>query len=83
MKPNPPSMRRTFLKSVASASAVATFVPAHVLARSSTTAPSDRIQLGVIGIGPRCKYDLGAILPMEDVRCIAIADVQATRRDAG
>ncbi len=44
---------------------------------------NETIQLGVIGIGPRCTYDLKAMLPMTDVRCLAIADVQASRRDAG
>lgn len=83
MMPKIPPSRRTFLKTASTTAAVATFVPSHVLARSGATAPNDRIQLGVIGIGPRCKYDLGAIFPMDDVRCIAIADVQASRREAG
>ena len=39
--------------------------------------------IAVIGIGPRCTYDLKAILGLSDVRCVAIADVQASRRDAG
>ncbi len=46
-------------------------------------APSDRLTLGVIGIGPRCTYDLTAMLQFDDVRCVAIADVQANRRNAG
>src|SRR5208283_6012426 len=33
--------------------------------------------------GPRCTYDLKAMLPFPDVRCLAIADVQAKRREAG
>ncbi len=47
------------------------------------TPPSDKITLGVIGIGPRCTYDLKAMLGLPDVQCVAIADVQASRRDAG
>lgn len=46
-------------------------------------APSDIISLGVIGIGPRCTHVLKGMLPFPDVRCVAIADVQASRRDAG
>ena len=46
-------------------------------------APSEKITLGVIGIGPRCTYDLQAMLGLADVQCVAIADVQASRRDAG
>ncbi len=45
--------------------------------------PSEKITLGVIGIGPRCTYDLQAMLNLPDVQCVAIADVQASRRDAG
>src|SRR5580693_5517979 len=76
--------RRDFvLESVAAAASVATFIPAHVLGREGKTAPSEKITLGVIGIGPRCTYDLKAMLPFPDVRCLAIADVQAKRREAG
>lgn len=81
--------RRHFLQSgVAATSAFAAaslfhIVPARVLGREGQTAPSEKIGLGIIGIGPRCTYDLKAMLPFEDVRCLAIADVQAKRRDAG
>ena len=78
--------RRGFLKqagTIAATASLASFVPAHVLGRDGATPPSDRIHLGVIGIGPRCTYDLKAMLQFPDVRCIAIADVQARRRDAG
>jgi hypothetical protein len=59
------------------------FVPAAALGYHEKPAPSERITLGVIGIGPRCTYDLKAMLPFPDVRCLAIADVQAKRREAG
>jgi predicted dehydrogenase len=78
--------RREFLVSaaatVASAS-LATVLPARVLGREGNTAPNEKITLGVIGIGPRCTYDLKGMLPFSDVRCVAIADVQASRREAG
>ena len=63
--------------------ALPTIVPAHVLGKDGGVAPSEKITLGVIGIGPRCTYDLKAMLGLSDVRCIAIADVQASRRNAG
>lgn len=78
--------RRDFLKgSLAGAAAAwgATILPASALGRDGATAPSERITMGVIGIGPRCRYDLTSILPFQDVRVVAVADVQATRRDAG
>lgn len=81
-EPNQPS-RRSFLQSSTAAIAAATILPAHVLGREQSTAPSEKITLGVIGIGPRCTYDLKAMLQFPDVQCVAIADVQARRRDAG
>jgi len=84
--PSIPSTRRDFLVGAATATAAAwgaNLIPARALGKEGTTAPSEQINLGVIGIGPRCKYDLTSILPFTDVRCVAIADVQASRRDAG
>lgn len=78
--------RRDFLATslVTSAASVATtIVPAKVLGRDGAVPPSEKITFGIIGIGPRCTYDVKAMLPMTDVRCVAIADVQASRRDAG
>jgi predicted dehydrogenase len=79
--------RRDFLRDSALAAGAAiafpTIVPASALGKDDAAAPSDRVSLGVIGIGPRCTYDLKSILQFKDVQCIAIADVQASRRDAG
>jgi predicted dehydrogenase len=75
--------RRDFILRNVAAASVAAFIPAHVLGREGKFAPSEKITLGVIGIGPRCTYDLKAMLPFKDVRCLAIADVQAKRREAG
>jgi predicted dehydrogenase len=75
--------RRDFLLNSAAAVAAATIVPASALGRQGATAASERLTLGVIGIGPRCTYDLTAMLKYEDIRCVAIAEVQAKRRDAG
>jgi predicted dehydrogenase len=76
--------RRQFIQGgIAATASLASFVPAHVLGREGKTAANEKISLGIIGIGPRCTYDLKAMLPFPDVQCVAIADVQATRRDAG
>ncbi|MCA8983091.1 MAG: Gfo/Idh/MocA family oxidoreductase [Planctomycetaceae bacterium] len=78
--------RRQFLRGAATVSAVAALpmiVPSHVLAQPGKTLPNERINLGVIGIGPRCTYDLTAMLKFDDIRCVAIADVQDRRRQAG
>lgn len=65
------------------AAALPTVIPAHVLGRNGAVPPSEKINLGVIGIGPRCTYVLTSMLGLEDVRCVAIADVQKSRREAG
>ena len=70
--------RRHFLL----ASASATLLPTVSTAALATSA-NERINLGVIGIGPRCTYDLKAMLQFDDIRCVAIADVQESRRTAG
>ncbi|MCA9120467.1 MAG: Gfo/Idh/MocA family oxidoreductase [Planctomycetaceae bacterium] len=78
--------RRDFLASsttATAAAALATIVPSHVLGLEGSTAPSEMLNLGVIGIGPRCTYDLKSMLQFSDVRCVAIAEVQAKRREAG
>jgi predicted dehydrogenase len=82
----PSDSRRSFVRKSALAAAVfslPTIVPAKVLGRDGAVAPSEKITLGVIGIGPRCTYDLKAMLGLMDVQCVAIADVQSSRRDAG
>ncbi|MCX7047394.1 MAG: Gfo/Idh/MocA family oxidoreductase [Candidatus Sumerlaeota bacterium] len=77
--------RRQFLKTAAKAGALLAapmILPASVLGRAGTVAPSERIMLGGIGIGNRGGYDLGCFLEEDDVRFIAICDVKAQRRDA-
>ncbi len=80
------STRRQFLSSASTAMAIAT-VGSMTSTKSSRGADpvsaNDRIGLGIIGIGPRCTYDLKAMLDFSDVRCLAISDVQASRREAG
>jgi predicted dehydrogenase len=81
-----PMQRRRFLAHTTHASlafAVPTIVPASVLGLGGATPPSERLTLGVIGLGRRCKYILAEALKLADVRCLAIADVQATRREEG
>ena len=83
---NPISSRRDFISATSKASlafAIPTIIPATALGRNGKTPPSEKIQLGVIGIGPRCKYVIAPILKFEDVRCRVIADVQASRREEG
>jgi predicted dehydrogenase len=78
--------RREFVATVTRASvalAVPTFIPASALGLRGTTPPSEKIQLGIIGVGRRCKYVLPEILKLGDVCVRAIADVQISCRDEG
>jgi predicted dehydrogenase len=65
------------------AAALPWLVPATARGAEGRPAPSGRISLGVIGIGPRATYDLGGFLKQPDCQCVAISDVQAKRREAG
>ena len=63
--------RRRFLtRGAMAASAVALpyYIPASALGRGGTTAPSERIVMGGIGIGGRGSYDLAYMLTEPDVQ---------------
>ncbi len=75
--------RRQFIRNTL-VSATAVSVPWPVpaaLGGNGAVAPSERITLGVIGMGPRCRYVLPRTICHKDVQCIAMADVQKSRRD--
>ena len=80
-----PSKRRHFLSSTAALTSVvaAPWVVFQDAFGINKVASNEKINLGVIGIGPRCTYDLTAMLQFDDIRCVAIADVQSSRRDKG
>jgi predicted dehydrogenase len=75
------STRRHFLKTAALTLGMPTIIPASALGKNGAVAPSNRIVLGAIGIGPRGREDLNAFLKQPDVQFVAIADVQADRRE--
>lgn len=74
--------RRAFLKRSAALAAVAipSIIPARALGKDGAPAPSERIVLGGIGIGPRGHHDLGCMLAEPDVQFVAICDVRAPVR---
>ncbi len=78
--------RRQFMQSTLASTtglSIPLMVPTHALGQNAPVAPSEKITLGVIGCGPRCRYVLGGMLKLPDVQCVAVADVQRSRRDAG
>ncbi len=76
--------RRNFVANISKSSlvfAIPTIIPAAAIGLDGNTPPSERIQLGIIGFGRRCKYIMPELLKVGDVRCRVVADVQAARRD--
>lgn len=51
------------------------------MAAPQSTPPSDRIRLGVIGLGPRGRYVLGHFLKEDDIQVVAVCDAAEERRN--
>ncbi len=66
--------RRAFLKGTAVSAAGFMIVPRHVLGGPGFIAPSDKVNIGVVGVGGRGKENTGDLLQLPDVQVIAIAD---------
>src|ERR1043165_5437643 len=60
--------RRRFLGSVLATGIAPLIVPGHVLGLNGQTAPSDKITVGVIGVGAQGRSDLGAFLGHKQAR---------------
>src|SRR3954462_2119959 len=67
--------RRRSLKSILAAGVAPLFVPARLLRGQS--APSNKITLGVIGVGAQGTGDMRAFLNHDDVRVTALCDVNS------
>lgn len=68
--------RRQFLQTAAKASAVFSvpmIVPARALGRDGHIAPSERVALAGLGLGPRGNYVLGCFMNEPEVQFVAIA----------
>ncbi|MEO1991562.1 MAG: Gfo/Idh/MocA family oxidoreductase, partial [Pirellulales bacterium] len=80
------SSRRKFLSSaahIAGATSLPSIVSARAIGNEAAAPASERLTLGVIGFGPRCKYVLTEMLKFPDVYCVAVADIQQRCRQAG
>ncbi len=77
--------RRRFIKSAAAAGVAAvgfpTIIPASALGKNGTVAPSNRINVGVIGTGNQGTNDLKSMIKDERVQIVAVCDVN--RESAG
>jgi len=79
--------RRQFLKRVVG-TAVGTisfpyFVPSSALGKAGSVAPSNRITVGCIGVGPRGDFVMGNFLHQKDALVIAVCDVKADVLERG
>jgi predicted dehydrogenase len=74
--------RRQFL-SASAALAAPLFVPASALGRGGKAAPSERIQVGVIGTGGRGNSLIRGFLREKDVDVVAVCDVDDRHLDNG
>jgi predicted dehydrogenase len=72
--------RRHFLKQTTgvtlSAMAIPSIVPASVLGKDGAVAPSNRITVGCIGVGPQGQGDMGGFLNQKDAQVVAVCDVK-------
>ena len=73
--------RRKFLGTAGLAIGMPTIIPGSALGKNGAVAPSNRIVMGGIGIGPRGREVLNCFLAQPDVQFVAIADVQESRRE--
>ncbi len=67
--------RRGFLASLLAAGTTPWFVPARVFGAPGRAAPSDKITVGVIGVGAQGQGDMQNFLSNDSVRVTAICDV--------
>ena len=76
--------RRQILKAAAGAALTGPLiVPARVLGREGNPAPSDRLTMGCIGTGSMGQSNIGGFLGMDDVRIIAVCDIDEHHMENG
>ncbi len=74
--------RRTFMKSTAAAVAAPYIVPSSALGRDGREGPSNRVTMGLIGLGSMGMRHVKGFLQEDDCQIIAVCDVDAGRRNA-
>src|SRR5690242_1561539 len=66
--------RRKFLGTTAAAAAGISIVPRHVLGGAKFVAPSEKINMAIIGCGGQGQTNVHALFQQPDVQIIAVAD---------
>lgn len=77
-----PISRRQFVVAAAPALALPYFIPARALGRDGAVAPSNRIGVGVIGLGDRGTYHLSALSYFKEAQFVAVCDVRRARAES-
>jgi len=73
-----PVTRRSFMRGILAAAPAPAIIPSHVL---GAEAPSNKITLGVIGVGAQGTQDMVHFLGLkEEVRVTAICDIESAVR---
>lgn len=73
--------RRSFLKAAGAAGIAPLVVPASVLGRQGGKPPSERITIGVIGMGFQARGHLNLLIRHPDTKVLAVCEVDRTRRE--
>jgi predicted dehydrogenase len=66
--------RREFIKTSLSSLAAFTIVPRYVLGGKGFVAPSDKVNIGIVGAGGQSMYSINELFKLEDVQLTTIAD---------
>src|SRR5262249_11260716 len=74
MKPSKRISPRQFLRSGTAAAGVLTIVPRHVLGGPGHLAPSDKVNVAVVGVGGRGRQNVHDLFDLKDCQIIAVAD---------
>ena len=69
-----PLSRRKFVKGTALSAAGFMIVPRHVLGGTGYVAPSDKVNIGIVGAGGKGRENAEDLMQLEDVQITAIAD---------
>lgn len=72
--------RRHFVRNTVAALAAPAIIPSRVLGADGAVAPSNRINVAAIGIGPRGRLVLNCFLGQKDAQVVAVCDVQQSNR---
>jgi predicted dehydrogenase len=74
MSDKPGRSRRTFLREAAAGTAAFTILPRHVVGGRGQVAPSDKVNIAIVGAGGQGRTNLRPLFEQPDAQIIAVAD---------